>query len=186
MKNRNLFYSLLEPVHPQAEAFCRKLAGNREDGDDLYQEGLLKALTSFESLRDHAAFKNWLYRILVNGHKNRARTSWWKRRVSLTAEMVESGPSHDPGGLYSARRRLNLALAVLKPEDRAMVVLNELEGWSVSDLARLFEKPDGTIKARLHRARKKMLERLGRTVDEQQLKDLTGDRICIAVKRNTD
>ncbi|HKK19839.1 MAG TPA: RNA polymerase sigma factor [candidate division Zixibacteria bacterium] len=186
MKNRNLFYSLLEPVHPKAEAFCRKLAGNREDGDDLYQEGLLKALMSFESLRDHSAFKSWLYRILVNCHKNRARTSWWKRRVSLTAEMVESGPSHDPGGLYSARRRLKLALAVLKPEDRAMVVLSELEDWSIKELAQLFDKPQGTIKARLHRAKKKMLERLNETVDEQQLNESTGDRICIAVKRNTD
>ncbi len=186
MKNRNLFYSLLEPVHPKAEAFCRKLAGNREDGDDLYQEGLLKALTSFESLRDESAFKSWLYRILVNCHKNRARTSWWKRRVSLTAEMVESGPSHDPEGHYSAQRRLNLALNVLTPEDRAMVVLSELEGWTIAELGDLFGKPEGTVKARIHRAKRKMLERLARTIDEQHLTETTGDRICVAVKRNTD
>ena len=100
--------------------------------------------------------------------------------------MVESGPSHDPEGHYSAQRRLNLALNVLTPEDRAMVVLSELEGWTIAELGDLFGKPEGTVKARIHRAKRKMLERLARTIDEQHLTETTGDRICVAVKRNTD
>ncbi len=44
--NRDLFWRHLEGEHPKMEAFCRRLAGNRDDGDDLYQDALLPAARS--------------------------------------------------------------------------------------------------------------------------------------------
>ncbi|HOD66966.1 MAG TPA: RNA polymerase sigma factor [candidate division Zixibacteria bacterium] len=153
------FWQLLEPEHAKAQRFCRRLTGSIDDGDDLYQDGLLAALRRFDSLRDPGAFRAWLYRILVNRYRNRHR---WRRRQRTEAldDEVMTGPAHDPAGELAARRWLDRALAALRPEERALVVLFELEGWTITELAANLGRPEGTIKARLARARRKMRRRI--------------------------
>jgi len=157
-----LFWKLLEPDHARAEAFCRRLMAGREEGDDLYQDSLLKAMNKFHTLKDLGAFKSWLYRIIVNQHKNRRGRAWGKKRVALTsqAEKIESGP--DPAAVLSARRWLVRAMAVLSADERALVSLFELESWTIGELAAMYRRPTGTIKARLARARKKMRREIER------------------------
>jgi len=166
--NNELFWKLLEPVHPKAEAFCRRLAGNRDDGDDLYQEGLLMALRKFGSLRDHKAFRPWLFRLMINCYRNRQRSSWWRRHVSLTGKLSESRGNPDPRKRLDSRRWLELALSSLSSENRALVVLFEIEGWTISELALMFQKPEGTIKARLSRSRHRMRRVLEKYLPEQK------------------
>jgi RNA polymerase sigma-70 factor (ECF subfamily) len=156
------FWKLLKPVHPAAAAFCRKLAGSREGGDDLYQDGLLAALRKFRTLKDQAAFRPWLFRILVNTFKNRYRQGWRRRRVVLTADMLENRKKIDPRGQVVAYRCVKEILKVLTLEDRALVILFEIEGWSVRELAEMTGKPGGTVKVRLSRARRKMRSALER------------------------
>jgi len=155
-KDSERFWKLLEPHHPQAESFCRKLCGNRDDGDDLYQEALLTALRQITSLRQSENFRPWLYRIIVNRFKNRTRSPWWRKRVSLDDETAGALATVNPNDRHTARRWLERAMAVLKPEDRALVVLYEIDGWKVGELAAMLSKPDGTVKARLARSREKM------------------------------
>jgi RNA polymerase sigma-70 factor (ECF subfamily) len=163
MRNdKNRFWELLRPEHCRVEAFCRKLMGNRDDGDDLYQEALLAAMRGFDSLRDESAFRSWLYRIVINVHKNRCRQTWWRRLVPLSAEAVESQHVSDPTESYAARRWVHRAFQALKAPERAMVTLFELEGWSIAELAQLYERPEGTVKARLLRARRRMRKEIER------------------------
>jgi RNA polymerase sigma factor (sigma-70 family) len=154
--DRNLFWKYLEAEHARAEAFCRKLAGDRDEGDDVYQDALLTALRRVGSLRDPQAFRPWLYRIMINTHRNRVTGPWWRRRVPLAREVCESQGSVDPSEVYAARRWLGRAMAALKPDERALITMFELEGWSIAELAALQRRPTGTIKARLARARNKM------------------------------
>jgi len=158
----NRFWSLLEPEHSRVEAFCRRLAGNRDDGDDLYQEALLAAMQKFDTLRDESAFRPWLYRIVVNKHRNRCRQPWWRRLVNLTRETIDQQQAGDPSELSAAKRWLQRAYRALTAEEQAMVTLFELEGWSIAELSNLFGKPEGTIKAKLFRARRKMREEIDR------------------------
>jgi RNA polymerase sigma-70 factor (ECF subfamily) len=150
------FWTLLEPIHSRAEGFCRKLAGNRDNGDDLYQEALLVALRKFDSLREVKSFRSWLYRIIVNTYKNRQRRLWWRLRMEFPAEMSPRDLHDNPADKYALRRWLERALSVLSAQDRSMIILSDAEGWSVAELSRIFNKPEGTVKARLSRARKKM------------------------------
>jgi RNA polymerase sigma-70 factor (ECF subfamily) len=166
--SNELFWKLLKPVHPRAEAFCRRLAGNRDEGDDLYQEGLLLALRKFGSLREKAAFRAWLFRLLINCYKNRRRSEWLTRHIRLTGKLGESGEGFDPRGQFSSRRWLKRALKVLSPENRALIALFEIEGWSVAELAEMYHKPEGTIKARLSRSRQKMRKELERYLPKQK------------------
>lgn len=178
--DRDLFWTYLEAEHPRAEAFCRKLAGDRDEGDDLYQDALLTALRKIRTLRNPEAFRPWLYRIVVNTFRNRRAGPWWRRRVPLTPELYATRPGTDPTGVYTARRWLDRALAVLKPDERALITLFELEGWTVAELARLHHRPTGTIKARLARARRKMREEIERHLPAQETETETESEVAYA------
>ncbi len=181
--DRDLFWTLHEPEHPRARAFCRKLAGNRDDGDDLYQDALVTALTNFGSLRDPGAFRPWLYRIIVNTFRNRRRSRF--RAGMVRDAQGERGATSNPEATYAARRRLEHAFRTLSADDRALVVLFELDGWPVAEIARMFGRSESAVKVRLFRARKKMraavLKKM--TAEQKTATALTGkDEICVAGK----
>ncbi len=167
------FWSLLEPEHPKAESFCRRLCGSKEDGDDLYQDTLLTALRKFGQLRDSSSFRPWLYRILVNSYRNRCRSPWRKRRKEMDDDALANLQKYDPTDRHVARRWLKRALAVLSPQDRALIVLFEIEGWSISELAQLSRRSDSAIKARLSRIRRKMRKALARYLSPEEAENRT-------------
>ena len=72
----------------------------------------------------------------------------------------------------TTRRWLNRALSKLKPEDRALIILFELDGWTVTELARIYRKPEGTIKSRLARARQKMRTELAGYISQGKKNNL--------------
>ena len=156
MKNNNCFWTLLEPIHGQAEGFCRRLAGNRDDGDDLYQDSLLTAINKFGSLRNEAAFRPWLFKVIINRFRNRSREAWWRRRASLTTGVLEANLISDPRDANDAKRVLEIAMQVLSVQDKALLMLFEFDQWTIAELAELHARPEGTIKARLSRSRGKM------------------------------
>ncbi|MBU8933296.1 MAG: RNA polymerase sigma factor [candidate division Zixibacteria bacterium] len=190
-RTRNLFWKLIEPQHQQARAYCRKLMGNREDGDDLFQDALVTAVTNFDSLRDTTAIRPWFYRIVVNTFKNRIRRPWWKRVIHMTAEIEDSLDGFDPTDGYAARRNLQRAFEAVSTEDQALVTLFELEGWTANELAALTGKTEGAIKVRLLRARRKMRETLARFQSRAARivtvkPALTEDKICVVMKPDAD
>ena len=185
--HRNQFWKLTEPEHLRARAYCRKLMGNREDGDDLYQDALVTALSRFESLRDHDAFRAWLYRIVINTFKNRLRRPWYRRWLPLTVEIEDRAGGEDPAERHAARRILRRAFRALTPAERALVTLFELEGWSIAELAALHGANEGAIKVRLSRSRRKMRAVLiklnSNSAAKQKLKtEMCEDEICVATK----
>ncbi|MCP4684060.1 MAG: RNA polymerase sigma factor [bacterium] len=185
--HKNLFWKLAEPEHLRARAYCRKLIGNREDGDDLYQDSLVTALSRFDSLRDHNAFRAWLYRIVINTFKNRLRQPWYRRLLPLTLEIEDRFGGEDPAEGHAAKRTLRRAFRAVTPSERALVTLFELEGWSIAELAALYGARDGAIKVRLSRIRRKMREALikldsGSTVNQKLKTKMCEDKICVATK----
>jgi len=154
--DRNLFWKLAEVEHPKAVRFCRNLAGNAADGDDLYQDAILAAWRKFDSLRDIESFRAWLYRIIVNLYRSQYRRRSIIAFLTLEPSMSEKLMAEDELEKITTRRWLNRALSKLKPEDRALIILFELDGWSIVELSRIYHKPEGTIKSRLARARQKM------------------------------
>jgi RNA polymerase sigma-70 factor, ECF subfamily len=189
IRNSDLFWKLTEPEHLRVRAFCRKLMGNRDDGDDLYQDSLVNAFTRFDTLRDTQAFRTWLYRIVVNCYNNRVRTPWWKRFSSLTSEIAESRTGDNPVERLTAARKLEIAFRAVSTEDRVLITLFEMDGWSISEIALMLEHSEGALKMRLSRARRKMRQALARhlaTGDAQPQTGPSKDEICIAAKPSTD
>ena len=151
-----------------------RLAGNREDADDLYQEVLLKAYRALERFRGEASLRTWLFRIAVNAAKNRAR--WWSRvkrghAVSLdAAEENGRAPSElipDPrpgpeGSTYGheIHARVQHELGRLSWGQRAVVVLRDVDGMEYREIADTLGISLGTVKSRLARGREALRQAL--------------------------
>jgi RNA polymerase sigma-70 factor (ECF subfamily) len=159
-EDRDQFWKLLEPEYVRAMMFCRKLIGDRDSGDDLFQDALVTACTKFSDLRNPDSFRPWLYQVMITTFKSKVRRPWWKRRVPMTAEIETQLVTQDPTDSLTARRALKLAFRAVSSEDQALIVLHDLEGWSGKELADLFDKSESAIKVRMHRTRRKMKEAL--------------------------
>lgn len=159
-KHTDLFWQLIEKEHRNARKYCFRLTGGIDDGDDLYQDSVIKAYKGFSELKNVKSFRPWLYRIINNTFNGRFRKPWWKRVMRASTEIKACDRSENPSDYYEARRRLSYALTALSTDDRIIVTLADLEGWKISELAGLLSKSEGFIKMRLTRARKKMRKRL--------------------------
>jgi RNA polymerase sigma-70 factor (ECF subfamily) len=162
MEGNERFLRLVEPVYPQALGFARHLSRSRSDGDDLFQEALIRALRKLATLRDETAFKPWLYRIVISVHRNRVRRAFWRRFLPLHDHGVEPSTTGDyrvaewsPDAAEAARRARE-ALAALPAVQREAIVLYEIEGWLVDEIATLQQVSASAIKSRLSRGRSRL------------------------------
>jgi RNA polymerase sigma-70 factor, ECF subfamily len=149
------FVRLVEPHHVRALAFARCLCHSVADGDDLFQVALLRALERIDQLRDDHAFRAWFYRIIVSVHRNRVRRPFWRRLVPLGDHRAPEMPVDE--ALASAQRA-RIALGCLAPEQRETIVLFEIDGWSVDEIAALHGVSVSAVKSRLVRARERLRE----------------------------
>ena len=181
----NQFWKLLEPIHQSAAAFCLKLTGDIDEAGDLYHDSLLIAWRKLHGLNDHSAFRPWLFRILINNYKNRCRSFWKRHRVPLTQELTDKISGQDSQKLLDTRRNLINLLATLKPEDRALVILHDVDGWSVGELADMNNRPEGTIKTRLFRARQKMRKAMEKRFSAKCIDLSTSEAVYAVPKSKT-
>ncbi|HEY0990180.1 MAG TPA: RNA polymerase sigma factor [Kofleriaceae bacterium] len=159
---------LIEPVHERALAFARSLSGSRADGDDLYQEALLRVLGKLDGLRDDSAFRAWLYRVIISVHRNRCRRAFWRRLLPLGDPAVSDERDGGAAAVHDYRTsdwspdaseataRARAALAVLPAVQREAIVLFEIEGWQVDEIARLHGVSVSAVKSRLARGRARL------------------------------
>jgi RNA polymerase sigma-70 factor (ECF subfamily) len=143
---------LLEPLHDRALAFARSIARSRADGDDLFQESLVRALAKLDGLREDRAFRGWLYRVIISVHRNRYRRAFWQRLLPLTSEPV----AEDRADALSGVDRARAALGELPHEQREAIVLHDIEGWRIEEIAQLEGTSQSAIKSRLSRGRDRL------------------------------
>ncbi|MHB0995035.1 MAG: RNA polymerase sigma factor [Elusimicrobiales bacterium] len=162
---------LLAKYSDMVYAVSLRLTGNTEEAEDLAEESLICALRGLDGFRGEADPGVWLYRITVNRWKNKLRSprlAFWRRLKGFVenedGELADPpDPAPGPGQqLETAERRqaFEAALSTLEPEDRAILILRELDGRSYSDIAGILSVPVGTVRSRLSRVREKMRDLL--------------------------
>ena len=151
---------LLAPIHGQAVATARRLCRSNDDGDDLYQEAVLRAFEKLNGLRDESRFRSWFFATLLSKHRSRMRGS---KRLSVPIEEAfvhGNEPVGEDGTTWEENRRRAQravrALAGLKPVQREAVVLHEIEGFSVEEIAEMQGATLSAVKSRLTRGREKL------------------------------
>jgi RNA polymerase sigma-70 factor (ECF subfamily) len=155
-------------------AVALRTMGNPEDAADGLQDGMIAAFRRAGSFRGEAAVTTWLHRVVVNACLDRLRAAKVRRADALPDDLEEHGDRRavttpdrsttDPADLAVAdeRRRLVLAaLAELPAEQRAALVLVDMEGYPVADVAEMLGCAVGTVKSRCSRGRARLAERLG-------------------------
>src|SRR5437868_1428146 len=80
----NRLLRLLEPLHQRGQATARRLSRCAADGDDLFQEAVLRALERLPELREEASFGAWFYAVLLSVHRARGRRDFWRRFLPLS------------------------------------------------------------------------------------------------------
>jgi RNA polymerase sigma-70 factor, ECF subfamily len=130
---------------------------NEHDAWDLAQESFLKAWQSIHRFKGRSSFYTWLYSIAVNLTIYSLRRKRRREEVELNDAIPSSLPC--PGVNYQRseiREHVNLALAKLSPEHRAVVVLKELEDLQYHEIAEVLNLSMGTVMSRLFYGRKKL------------------------------
>lgn len=148
---------LLQPHHDRSVRLARQLARTRHDGDDIFQEAVLRALRGIDSLRDEGRFSAWFHAVLLSVHRSQARRGFWRRFLSLESERERGFDPPDPAGATDEERqraeRASRALATLPAVQREAVVLFEIEGYSIEEIAVRQQVSVPAVKSRLQRGR---------------------------------
>jgi RNA polymerase sigma-70 factor (ECF subfamily) len=149
-------------------AVALRTTGNPEEASDALQDALISAYRRADSFRGDAAVTTWLHRIVVNASLDRLRRRSVRTWVPLPEEgegpaLVDEARLADPSAAADSNEtvaEVRAALDTLPPDQRAAIVLVDLEGWSVEEAAKALDCPVGTVKSRCFRGRAKLAERL--------------------------
>jgi RNA polymerase sigma-70 factor (ECF subfamily) len=158
--DRDAFGELVDRHRDRLWAVALRTLGHPEDAADALQDALLSAYRAAAGFRGGSAVTTWLHRIVVNACLDLAR-----RRAVRPTEPLRIDPASEPFGRDRvAERETSLAvmaaLRSLPPEQAAAVVLVDIEGYPVSEVAEMLEVPTGTVKSRCARARARLAEQL--------------------------
>jgi RNA polymerase sigma-70 factor (ECF subfamily) len=148
-------------------ATARRLCRSVPDGDDLYQETVLRAYVKLHTLRDESRFRSWFYATLLSRHRSRARRLFWRRFLSWEAAFPDGlEPACESGESWADRMgaadRAARALASLPAVQREAVVLFEIDGHSIEEIAAMQKSSLSAVKTRLSRGRARLRRWYGR------------------------
>ena len=163
--DRKAFEQLVRATCAETYTLAYRLTGNGEDAHDVMQEAYLRAWKGLKRYRGDAAFTTWLYRITANCASTHLARRSRDRHESLGEDDVvpDERPEADPQSRLGAaddRERLQVALQSLPSEMRAVVVLRDVYDLPHEAIAAELGISEGAAKVRLHRARRKLRERL--------------------------
>lgn len=167
------FEALLERYGRRIYQLAYRMAGNEADAKDLAQEACIRVYRALRRIDPTANLESWLYRIVTNLYIDMLRRRPKARIESLDAPLVTAkgdevtrevpDPVADPeetvlrGQLDADIQR---ALLGLSADLRMVVVLSDIEGHSYEEISEMLRIPVGTVKSRLHRARRILQDRL--------------------------
>ncbi|MEU9009217.1 RNA polymerase sigma factor SigM [Streptomyces sp. NPDC048479] len=165
-------------------AVALRTLGDREEAADAVQDALVSAFRAAHTFRGQSAVTTWLHRITVNACLDRARKASSRKtspvddteRLEQLLEPHESAEA--PVERKDLHRELLAALAKLPVDQRAALVLVDMQGYPVAEAARVLDVPTGTVKSRCARGRARLLPML------THLRSDTGDNTEVSMGRN--
>jgi len=149
-------------------SFCVYLTGNKDTADDLYQQTFLTAIEK-GGIDSGMNPKSYLLSIAVNVRNNQRRKAFWRRQIADVVYMDDtesadiaddSGSALDMAVSREQRDAVRKAVMTLPEKLRCVVIMFYMEDMQISEIAQTTGLSEGTVKSRLHNAKKKLRERL--------------------------
>jgi RNA polymerase sigma-70 factor, ECF subfamily len=162
-------YGGLVTRHMQrAFAIAFRVVEHRQDAEDVVQDAFVRALERLETLERGRPFRPWFHRIVVNHALNLRRS----RKVRTTEAIPEDSASRertpeDAAAQAELRDRLRAALDDLPEQQRAIVLLADVEDMTSAEIGTVLDMPDGTVRWHLHQARRALRAVLGEQRDDE-------------------
>ena len=160
------FAELVRRHRDRLWAVALRTVGDREEAADAVQDALLAAHRNAARFRGDSAVTTWLHRIVVNACLDRIR----RRQAHPTVPLPDGGHADgDTGGVepaapvqdHDTALVVRAALAALPPDQRAALVLVDVQGYPVAEAAAILGVAEGTVKSRCARGRARMAVALG-------------------------
>ncbi len=153
--------------HVHVRAFARRLTGDDDAAEDLLQETFLSLPRALVRFREASSLRSLLISIAINHARHYVRAAARRRAaMSRLARLgdLEAGPATpaDEAEREELARQLVRAFDGLPIDQRVAFVLVDVEGRTSADVARLVGVPEGTVRSRVHHARRKLGEALAR------------------------
>lgn len=158
------FNDIVDRYERRVFAIAVRICRHHEDARDVTQDVFVTALRSLATFRGDAQLATWLHRVTVNAALDLVRRRG--RREGPGLEEVGDRPTAEPGpesvAIESVRaREVHRALGRIADDQRAVIVLHDLQGLDYAEVAAALEVPVGTVKSRIHRARLALAKELG-------------------------
>ncbi|MBI1938728.1 MAG: sigma-70 family RNA polymerase sigma factor [Ignavibacteriales bacterium] len=174
------------PHLPALKSFALKLTSDPEEADDLVQDTMLKAFRFFDQFERGTNSKAWLFQIMKNSFINNYRkNSKEPDKIdyedvqnfydNIQAEEIKTVHFETDAFHDILDDEIANALSALPDDFRTVVFLSDIEGYSYEEIADFIDVPLGTVRSRLHRARKMLYALLYTYAQERRLIDLTID-----------
>lgn len=156
------FTEIVNRHHTRLLWVARRYAGNEQDAQDILQEAYLNASRNLHGFRGDSSLSTWLHRLVMNSGYDFVHH---RSRREVTALDDESTPheinlslSYDPVPRIDLTLLLHQALATLRPDQCVALLLVDMGGYHVNQVARLQGVKPGTVKSRRCRARDQLRE----------------------------
>jgi RNA polymerase sigma-70 factor (ECF subfamily) len=157
---------LLRRHYDRVHAVCRRIAGSTRDADDAAQEAMIRVIRNIDKFDGRSGFGTWIYRIATNTALDELRRR--KRRPQLHLAGDDDHPS-EPVDEMSHRRvddvadriAIDAALFELPEEFKVVVVMRDVGDLDYAEIAAALDIPIGTVKSRISRGRRMLVEKLG-------------------------
>jgi RNA polymerase sigma-70 factor (ECF subfamily) len=170
-EDQEAFEELLRRHQHRVFAVAGGILRRREDVEDIAQQVFVKAYFSLKKFDQRAAFSTWLYKITVNEcwdllRKKKVRPLVYESDLSeeqarqVIASEEKGGGGPDISDRLEARQRVENLLEGLDERDRLMLILKEVEGFAVEEIAQVLDLNANTVKVRLFRARRRIVTKV--------------------------
>jgi RNA polymerase sigma-70 factor, ECF subfamily len=187
------YEALVEPHRRELQAHCYRMLGSVQDAEDALQDALLRAWKALDRFEGRSSTRSWLYRIATNTCLD-AIARRPKRVLPIDYEDAPAGETlwlePCPDALaegYEERESIELAfiaaLQHLPPNQRAVLILREVLGFSAKEVAEMLDTTPASVNSAMQRARVSVDERLPERSQQETLASLGDDEIKALVER---
>lgn len=159
--DRDAFAELVRRHRDRLWAVALRTLGDREEAADAVQDALLSAYRGADRFRGDSAVTTWLHRIVVNACLDRARRRQSRPTVPLPETETVAFAARGEAPDLETRMTVRAALGQLPPEQRIALVLLDMQGYSVAEIAQMLGIAEGTVKSRAARGRARLASLLG-------------------------
>lgn len=148
--------------------FCLRLCGTTYDAEDLYQDTFIKAMEKISAIDENNNPSAYLCTIAISLWKSKARKEVRRQSIAPTVALedsyhtVQTAPIEDDVIRTELVRDVKKAISSLDEKLRTCMLLHYIYDMQIGDIARILNCPEGTVKSRLHSARKTIKEKLAK------------------------